>query len=334
MKRRAASCVLLASAVALSACAGSHRVNDAVQMRPGAQVSAGKISSSALILGGRVRCTATVTTPVQAGQDVGLTLSLRNVSGSTARAGTTEGSSWLVVRPADDARYDTRQALAAEESHGGPYRMPLAIRPGETKTMRGPSVFVRWKGPLRITPGCEQKALPALDVKVTAPGPPRDDSTAIADVVAATGHLLDHCRPEQSGVAVVGQIDPPGGSGPPMAARCSVTLHSEGRFVVAQVLVLIPPRLHGVRVLQPYDTLSLGKRPRPYEAIAWQLVVTSSGAVTVAGFNRDATRAANRMAPEWTWSWADSSWEGPGSARCGYVGIAGGPSLDLISACP
>ena len=198
-------------------------------------------------------------------------------------------------------------------------------------TLESPGVSVRWRGPLRVVPQCERTALPALHVDVTAPGPPPDVQTAIADVVAATGHLLDHCRPERSGAAVEGTIEPPSGSGPSMDARCSVSLHSEGRFVVAQVLVLIPPDLHGVQVRQPYDTLSYRKRPPPYEAIAWQLVVTTDGAVTVAGFTHDATTAANRMAPEWTWS--GSSWGRPGSARCGYEGFAGGPSLDLISAC-
>jgi hypothetical protein len=210
--------------------------------------------------------------------------------------------------------------------------LPLAIYAGETKTIESPSVSVRWKGPLRITPGCENTVLPPLHLDVAAPGPPPDDPTAIAYVVAATGHLLDHCRPQKSGVAVDGQIDPPTGSEPPLNAKCSVRLHSEGRFVVAQVLVLSPPKLRGVHVRQPYDTLSFGKQRRPYEEIAWQLVVTSDGAVTVAGFTHDATRAAKRMAPGWIWT--GSRWSGPGSGRCGYEGFTGGPAIDWISACP
>jgi hypothetical protein len=117
-----------------------------------------------------------------------------------------------------------------------------------------------------------------------------------------------------------------------MNARCSVRLHSEGTFVVAQVLVLIPPKQRGVHVVQPYDTLSFRKQRRPYESIAWQLVVTKEGAVTVAGFNHSATRAGKRMAPEWFWS--GSSWGRPGGAKCGFEGFGGGPSLDLISVCP
>lgn len=327
MKGLVATCLLFA--VALSACAGNHRTQP---MSTGAQVSARTISSSRLVLGGRVRCTATVSTPVEAGHEIDLRFALHNVSGSSVRAPVVDGSVWLVVESPDGTTYNTRTAESAEGSLGGPYRPPVEIPSGATASMVSPRVSVRWQGPLRIMPGCEKKTLPPLHVKVAAPGPPPDDQTAIAEVVAATGHLLDHCRPGEPGVAVEGRIDAPDGSGDSMDARCSVTLHSEGRFLVAQVLVLIPPNMQGVRVREPYETLSFPKQPPPYEALAWELVVTRDGAVTVAGFNRDATRAADRMAPEWTWS--GSGWGRPGSARCGYEGISGGPALDLISACP
>lgn len=312
--------MLVAVAVALSACGGSHRIRTGV------------VTSSRLILHGRVRCTATVTTPVEAGHEIDVAFSLHNVSGSTARAPRDETSTGLVVRAGDGTRYDTAAALRAEGSFGGPARMPVIIHAGQTRTLGGTGVSVRWKGPLRITPVCEQKALPTLHLNVTSPGPPADAQTAISDVVAATGGLLDHCRPQKSGVAVEGKIYTPTGSGPLMDARCSVRLHSEGRFLVAQVLVLIPPKLRGVHVLQPYDTLSFQRNRRPYQSIAWQLVVTKDGAVTVAGFNHSATRAGKRMAPEWFWS--GSSWGRPGGAKCGFEGFGGGPSLDLISVCP
>jgi hypothetical protein len=224
---------------------------------------------------------------------------------------------WLVVKAADGTTYNTRTAELESGSTGGPFRLPVTIPAGATTDMGSPrtSVYVRWTGPLRIAPGCEKNLLPPLHVSVVAPGPPPDDRTAIADVVAATGHFLDRCRPEKSGVAVEGQIDPPSGDGPSMDARCSARVRSEGQFLVVQVLVLIPPTLRGVRVRHPYDTLPFTRCRRPDEAIAWQFVVTKNGAVTVAGSTHDATRAANRMAPEWTWS--GSNWGRPGSARCG-----------------
>lgn len=325
MKVLTGVCLFVATALALSACAGSHHAVN------GTPVSAKTITSSRLILGGRVRCTATLTTPVEAGQAISVGLSLHNISGSAVRAPVVEGSAGLVVKAADGTTYNT--TTAAEGSLGGPYRAPVTIAPGATTTRLGsPRVAVRWKGPLRVVPQCERTALPALRVGVTASGPPPDERTAIADVVAATGHLLDHCRPGKSGAAVEGQIDPPSGSEPPMDARCSVTLHSEGRFQVAQVLVVIPRDWRGVHIEQQYETLSFEKRPPPYEAIAWELVVTENGAVTVAGFMHDGTRAAHRMAPGWTWT--GTGWSAPGSSRCGFEGFSGGPSIDWISACP
>lgn len=333
MKALAGVGVLVVIALAAAACAGSHKKTlgpEPTGLR--SEIVTRTVKSSRLILGGRVRCTAIATTPVEAGREIAVTFLLHNDGAFPIKAPVADGSTSLVIKAADGTTYDTARAALLEHSLGGPYRTPLRIPAGATRRIAAPRVYVRWKGPLRIVPGCENKALPALPVDVTAAGPPPDKATAIADVVASTGGLLDHCRPQKSGVAVVGTIEPPSASGPSMDARCSVTLHSEGRFLVAQTLVLIPPGLRGVRVQQPYETLPPRKQRRPFAAIAWELVVTRNGAVTVAGFTHDATRAANRMAPEWTWS--GSGWSRPGSARCGYEGFAGEPMLDLISVCP
>ena len=117
-----------------------------------------------------------------------------------------------------------------------------------------------------------------------------------------------------------------------MSATCSVAVRSEGAFLVAQELVLIPPDLQGARIGQPYEMLSLPKLPPPYEAVAWEFVVTKDGATAVAAMSRDATRPADRMAPGWDWN--GSSWNGPDSSRCGFEGLADGPSVDFIDACP
>lgn len=269
---------------------------------------------------------------VAAGDAIHVSFSLHNVSGSAVRAPVENASPWLGVRAGDGTSYDTRAALVASGSFGGPSRPPIVIRSGATRMMVSPRVLVRWKGPLQVTPGCEKKGLPALHVNVAAPGPPPSAGAAIAKVVAVTGGLLDHCRPAKPGVAVEGKIDAPTGGGPSMAARCSLTLHSEGQFLVAQVLARIPPDLRGVHVVQPYETLSTLKHRRPYAAIAWELVVTKNGAVTVAGYTHDATRAGKAMAPEWFWS--GTSWGQPGAAKCGGEGFSNWPELDLISVCP
>src|SRR3954470_15782657 len=262
MKGLSGASVLLAITLAASACGGgqmgvsstrstSHTNDTAV---PQVSVASGTVSSSRLILGGRVRCTATVSRSVQAGDPLGLTFSLRNVSNDPVKVPLYNGGLWLVVRAADGTTYDTRVPLRDEI---GPITLPTTILPGTTKTVPevGKYLRVRWRGPLQVTPGCGQTALPVLSVGVNAPGPPPDEPTALAAVVAASGHLLDHCRPERAGVAVEGQIFPPSGDTPPMSATCSVSIQDEGQFLVAQTLIASPPDLGlgDLHLDQPYE---------------------------------------------------------------------------------
>jgi hypothetical protein len=340
MKPLTATALLIASMLALSACAGgrhttthpSSHSDSSTRLQQRTVVSARRTSSSRLILHGSVRCTATVSSSVQAGSSLGLTFAVRNVSTHPVKVVLASGGLWLVVRAADGTKYDTRVPL---EHELGPVPFPTTIRPGATKNVAfiGKYLHVRWRGPLRITPGCEKTALPALRVGVTSPGRPAE-SAAVADVVAASGHLLDRCRPERAGVAVQGKIDPPSGNAPSMRAMCGVRIKHEGRFLVAQALIASRLAVGELHVAQPYEELSV-HHASPFEAIAWEFVVTKDGATPVAASEADATRAANRMAPDWDWT--GSQWQGPGGSRCGGTGSSEGgfgASITFISVCP
>ena len=339
MGRLTGVALLVVIALATAACGGSHRTttgtsHESSQSR-GSVVSATTASSSALILDGRVRCTATVSRSVEAGSPLGLTFAVRNISRHPVKVVLWRSGLWLVVKAADGTTYDTRVPLRDAE---GPMPIPTAIPPGTTKTVRelGKYLPVRWRGPLRITPGCETTALPALRVNVKSPGRPADEHSAVADVVAASGHLLDRCRPERAGVAVQGQIYPPSGKTPPMPATCSVSIQRDGQFLVAQALVVSPRGLVHVHVQTPYEQLS--PHPgAPFEAIAWEFVVTKRGATPVAAAEEDATKPANRMAPDWSWTSSGVQKLGSGSSRCGGSGVSwggSGPTVEFISVCP
>jgi hypothetical protein len=180
-----------------------------------------------------------------------------------------------------------------------------------------------------------------LRVHVNAPWPGPDQSAVVDEVVAAAGHLLDHCRPQTPGFPVSGQIDPPSGDAPPLNAQCSLSISREGTFLVAQVLVLSPPGLAGVQIFQPYETFwPTGKFPPqltsspPYEAIAWEFVVTRDRAIPVAAATLAASNSSSQLVPFFTWN--GSGWQAEGTAPCGGTGIAWGgrgPDLDFISAC-
>ena len=338
MKRLAGMGLLVAIALGLSAWAGSTRANAGlVKLRKAAPARMQR--SSRLLLGGRVRCTATVRATVQVGQSASVALVLRNVSKRPVKY-----SSWLfsesaVVRAPDGTVYDPNAYTAGLPSIPPP--IPSKLRPGAKALERRVDVPVRWRGPLRITPECLGKALPALRVWVTSPGPPSDESAAIDEVVAASGNLLDGCRPQTPGTPVDGQIAPPSGTAPPMDAQCSVSITPDRTFWVAQVLVLVPPDLQGVQVFQPYELLwplgslvGLASSP-PYEAIAWEFVVTRDKATPVAASSLAATNSSSQTAP--FFHWHRSGWRQDGTGSCGGTGFAfggRGPSVEFISACP
>ena len=120
-----------------------------------------------------------------------------------------------------------------------------------------------------------------------------------------------------------------------MSATCSVEIQSEGDFLVAQALIASQIDLDAVHVSRPYEQLSV-QHASPYEAIAWQFVVTKNGATPVAAAEADATKSADRMAPDWDWT-SSGARSQPGSSRCGGSGGGWGglgPMVEFISACP
>jgi hypothetical protein len=241
------------------------------------------------------------------------------------------------VRSADGVTYDTRKAVELSGSLGGPFRLPTQLQPGATVTRSIPYVRARWSGPLRITAGWDRTPLPALRVAVASPGPPADTRTAIDDVLAKTGHLLDKCRPASPGVAVSGEIDAPKDSAPPMRASCSISLRHERGFVVAQVLIATPPGYRGIHLQGPYELFTWPKPGRNTEMIGWLFVVTRDGAISVDSTALMSTKPGKRMAPDWQWTTSGVEAQS-GDSKCGGTGGGGGgwtgPSVEFVSVCP
>ena len=322
MKLLLGAVVLGAAVLAASACGSSH------------QTRGRTLSSSRLILGGAVRCTATLTTPVQVGDELGVSIRFHNVSQHPVDVHPGYGGMWVIVTSPDGTTYDTRVPW---ENTFGPAPAPIPLVPGATATRHLlPGLRVRWAGPLRVTPGCDISAAPPVRIAVTSPGLPESATAAVNDVVAATGHLLDNCRPSKPGVAVVGRIDPPSGDAPPLQARCSINLQKRRGFYDAQVLVLTPPDLQGVRVEQPYEALTgTTVRNENTQALAWEFIVTRNGATSVSSANYATTRSGDGMAPIWS-----RSGSGPKESRdlrCGVSfgrsGDANGPDVTFVSVC-
>jgi hypothetical protein len=289
------------------------------------------VSSSRLVDNGHFRITASVGTSVRVGHPLNVTYRIRNVSKATRSIQLGYGL-YYVVRNVGGVQFDTRSDY---RGFGGPIVPPTKLRSGEGITRVGPLERVRWSGPLRITPGWSNAPLPPLRVRVQTPGAPDHSRRAVAQVIAATGHLLDHCSPHTSDVPVLGRIDAPHHSAPPIATRCSVTIRRETGFDVAQV-VITTPRAQRAHVHWRYETVSLANGRGNSEAIAWQFVVTKNGATSVAAASVETTRQAKKMAPEWEWTSAGHG-SRPGGSRCGGTGESSGgstgPSVQFVSIC-
>ena len=321
MKLLLAMGALLAMLLAASAFAGPH-----------SRTPVTAVSSSRLVKSGHIRITVRIKTPVFAGHGLKVTWHVRNISKQPRKIHLAFDNLWLVIRSPDGTTYDTRIAFGG---FGHPFIPPVRLRPGQTVSRAGPTLRVRWSGPLRITPGWYNAPLPTLRVAVKAPGAP-SPRRAVAQVVANTGHLLDHCRPTAPGVAVTGRIDAPKHSAPPLRTRCSVRLHHKRGFDVAQVLVFSPRHYRGVHLRSPYEQFTWPRPGGNAEAIGWEFVVTRDGVTSVDSTTVETAKAARGGAPDWQWT--TSGWTGhQGGSHCGHTGGGGGgyigPLVEFVSAC-
>src|SRR6476619_3215525 len=103
--------LLISVAIAVSACGSSDRTGSP-------QASRSTVSSSRFILGGAVRCTATLTSPVEVGHELEVSISFHNVSDHLVNVQPAYGGMWVVVKSPDGTTYDTK--IPWEGSAGPP----------------------------------------------------------------------------------------------------------------------------------------------------------------------------------------------------------------------
>lgn len=328
---------LLAGAAALSAIAVAASAVAFAGRTAGEPSRPATVHSSALIFHGRVRCFVSVGTPAQLGRDIRVRFRYRNVSSHAIRVDFQNQGPWLVIKGSDGRKYDTRVGMFFPSTGPVP---PRRIAPGKAVTATLLPLRARWSGPLQITPGCNETSLPKVEVAVAQTVAPTSPAAAVATVVAASGHLLDQCRPLAPGVPVDGVLVAPHGAAPPMRARCSVRLVRGRGFYLAQELIVSPPGLQ-VRVGQPYDGLTWPRRQnRNTEAVAWEFVVTRGVARTVASSAIYTTkRVKHRHAPAWDWVGSGPKGPSDGGGICWGSGSSGsswggfGPTVVWVSAC-
>jgi hypothetical protein len=270
--------------------------------------------------------------------------SVTNVTDQTVRATFEDGKMGFVLTAADRTAYDSRHN--AQHALSVPFVLPTKIPPNHSFSPASDDVRVRWGGPLTLTPECLGTALPPLQANVSAIGAAVTDTQAIDAVAAASGGLLDSCRPAESGVPVDGKIEPPLGSTPAMPATCSITLQDQGGFSSARIVIIAPTGLSGVSVRPPYEDQVLGiSRHQDAEAVTWDFVVTSAGAIPVYSYVSAQWPQGSALA-ESEFEWTGSRWilDGKGGA-CGShaqgapYGTGGGGSeagadVPIVWRCP
>ena len=200
--------VLVAVVLGSSLWLGSGRASAGV-VGPGVTASSAAtgasaiVRSSRLVLGGRVRCTAIVSSSVEAGQSVQVRFVLHNRS---RRVVPVFESSWLVLRPGDGTIYDTRDS---PEPEGGSGLSPAGLRSGDLPL----PTSSRQDAALRV--GCCSRAVegPASDHTRMREGAARPQRPG--DITGASRRRQRGCRPSGGSLRSPTRSVPPAGPGRP-----------------------------------------------------------------------------------------------------------------------
>lgn len=293
------------------------------------------------------RCSATLVTPVvRPGQVPVVRYTLTDLGGRPIRYG-----NYLDFPSITDRSGAT--VYTWEEQYGG---MPSLPAPALVKTLgAGQSVtrsdvgqepVIAWPGPLDLHVTCpfvlgteshhsidmiSSPRLPALPLRVFAPGRAPAAGVAIARAEAATGGLFDACRPLVAGRSVTGQIRPPTVARPPkvipasLPARCRATVEVHGGFDVVTLAFASPPSAPLAGVGAPMGSTVLLPHLPSVEVFRWAFVVTrrtvTSGLAASAG--RSPMPTVGFTFERGRWGTGDLSCTGGGS----YFG--GGPSISF-----
>jgi hypothetical protein len=242
-----------------------------------------RLTSSALLPGGRLRCTATFPSDTIApGEETDVRFVETNVSDGaiTIDEGVNGDNGWLLV--SSDGSQGVDSSLAHEGIEGPP-PFQRNLEPGESARVYPWQVDIIWPGPLEVTPVCLGEPLPPLTLQVASTTPPVDTDTALSSALAWTGSAFSDCAPSAEGGWTVGTMQPPAGGGS-FDVRCGAWVDERPGFdVVVLALVsppdapeidlsLLPSRIEAV----PYFDLP----PSSGTSISWWvLVVTSDDAV-------------------------------------------------------
>ncbi|MDP9341957.1 MAG: hypothetical protein M3Q23_07610 [Actinomycetota bacterium] len=290
-------------------------------------------------------CTATLaSSQVRPGDSVSIAYSVQNGSDRTLYAGRFDPFDATFGRLRVEDRsgsvlFDTQTRHFGQEGPGPTPPQPLQA--GDSMELSSESVVVRWAGPLRLLGSCpavEQStsgsdplmwpAFAPFDLTVIPEGPAPEAHAAMARAVAATGGLLNSCRPGPNGEPTDGILYAPAiGSGAPLRFQpvplettCWADVRPGPGFVDITLFFSSPRGTPPPAPSGPTGIPSLGPG-RPAEVGRWEVVVTPSSAVT-AEFPRSIGRSPD--GGDIDYAFTDGRWEIDGTG-CGAGSFFAGP---------
>ncbi len=270
--------------------------------------------SMALAKTNGIECTASMPSVVQPGADLGLTMTLTNVSDGPVKVSLAELGYPVRVEAGDQTIWDTTELL----SHSWPYIPPRTLDPGESKAPPLEPLAVQFPGSLTVVPTCAGERMPPLHAEVENLGSTPSPEDAVARAVGATSGLFDGCAPGPTRT-VVGTVAPPDDPSLSLDVRCAAHMTRAPGFVVV-TLVMSTPSSEGPPPVPPGMLVSpdLASDTGNAETLAWRFVVTPTNVWPVASATRTKTVGADAMDTEYEVS--SKGWHDGGSSRCGGEG--------------
>ncbi len=258
-----------------------------------------------------VRCTASMPAVVEPGAQLGLTMTLENVTDATVKATTPPPAFPVEVQAGDGTTWDTADLM----NHSWPGELPTPLAPGESKTVQLQPLAVQFPGPLTVTPTCAGERMPALDADVANPGSTPRPEDAVTRAVAATAGLFNGCTPTPA-ASTVGTVSPPDDPMRSLEVRCAAQVRSEPGFAIVTLVMSTPssaesPKVPGGLLL----SVDLASDTGNAETLAWRFVVTPTGVLPVASATHTRTEAADAM--DTAYELSSKGWGDGGQSRCG-----------------
>ncbi len=266
-----------------------------------------------------IRCTAAVPSVVQPGEQLGIALSLQNVTDTTLKASLFGPSFPLRVVAGDGSTWDTADLL--NDMSGG-FTLPTPLAPGESKTVQLEPLAVQFPGPLTIAPTCAGERMPDLHVDVANPGVTPTSDVAVARAIEATSGLFDGCAPNAAG-STVGTVSPPADASFSLGVRCAAVVRTAPGFAIVTLVMSTPstaasPPVPNGLLLQP----DLATMDGNAETVAWRFVVTPADVLAVASATHVKTVPVDAM--DISYEVSSKGWSPGGLSRCGEEGFYGG----------